>query len=145
MATKRFASLSLSAAIGVLSAVAFAAASAAACVEYARAGAMSAAAVGAAAVTCWVASVLSLVLSSSWRRTPQAITGILAGVLVRMTLPMGVAVLSQAVSGPLAKAGLFGWIVCFFLLTLVVETLLLVRLLRSSAGQPAASTWSKGS
>lgn len=143
--SKRFANLSLPVAIGVLSAVAFAAASAGACVEYIRGGAVSSAAVAAAAVTCWVASVSSLVLSSSWRHTPQAITGILAGVLVRMTLPMGVAVLSQVVSGPLAKAGLFGWIVCFFLITLVVETLLLVRLLRCSERQPAAPTWSKGS
>ncbi|HVC98070.1 MAG TPA: hypothetical protein VND64_30650 [Pirellulales bacterium] len=137
--SKRFANLSLPGAVGVLSAVAFTSASAAACVEYVRGGAVSSAAVAAAAVTCWVASVSSLVLSSSWRHTPQAITGILAGVLVRMTLPLGVAVLSQVVSGPLAKAGLFGWIVCFFLITLVVETLLLVRLLNSPRPLPSAS------
>ena len=128
---KRFASLSLPAAIGILSTAAFFAAFAAGWFEYTRGGAVGSAAVAAAALTCWVASVASLVLSTLWRQTPQAVTGILAGVLVRMTLPLGLAVLAQMTGGPLARAGLFGWIVCFFLFTLVVETLLLVWLLNS--------------
>jgi hypothetical protein len=139
----RFSALSLPAAVALLSAFTLLFALAAGGFEYLRGGVVSVAAVAAAGFTCWVASVSSLVLSGAWRHSSKAITGILAGVMVRMSLPLGVALLAQMTAGPLARAGLFGWIVCFFLVTLLVETSLLVWLLNSP--RPAVSPVNKGS
>ena len=48
--------------------------------------------------------------------------------IFRMGLPMGVGLLLNYGGGPLASAGVFGWIVVFYLLTLAVETLLSLHL-----------------
>jgi hypothetical protein len=108
-----------------------AAAAIAAWFEFARNGTIGLKAVLVAAFTCWTASVLSLVLSGAWRHSSQAVVGILAAVLVRMSIPFGTIVLAG--DGPLVQARLVGWILTFFLFTLVVETSLLVWLLRSSS------------
>jgi hypothetical protein len=140
---KRFATLNLPSALVLLATFTAIVAIVAGWYAFSRSGPIGVVAVASAAVTCGVASIASLILSASWRNTPQAVTGVLGAVLVRMTLPLGVAVLSQVVGGPIAQAGLFGWIVCFFLTTLVVETLLVVRLLNSP--RTATARASKGS
>lgn len=83
-----------------------------------------AAAIGAG--VCWLSGTLAL-LSASWFRDPrQLMFHLLFGMVFRMGLPFGLGVWLQSRGGPLAAAGVFGYIVGFYLLTLVVETLLAV-------------------
>ena len=56
-----------------------------------------------------------------------------------MGLPMGVGLALTRTGGPLAEAGLFGMILVFYLVGLVVETILSVRILGSSQGVAKAS------
>ena len=56
----------------------------------------------------------------------------MAAGFVRFSFPLMVIAASALVQGPLARAGLFGYMVAFFLLALVAETLLLVGVIRSS-------------
>lgn len=71
----------------------------------------------------------ALALLSRCRGTPWVVHGILGGMLVRMTLPMVVGVALMRTGGPLAKAGVFGMIVVYYLVGLAVETWLAVRLI----------------
>lgn len=83
-----------------------------------------------AALTCWLSAMAALLLAGRLRNTAHAVSGILGGTLMRTMIPLGVATAFQASGNALAQAGLFGYLVVFFLLTLTIETLLLVWLLR---------------
>ena len=102
-----------------------------------RQGAVGLQAAGVAAFTCWFSATAALLLAGSLRNTAHSVSGILGGTLLRTMIPLAVAAASQASASPLAHAGLFGYLVLFFLLTLTVETLLLVWLLRPELKLPA--------
>lgn len=93
-----------------------------------------------AAGICWAASMLALICGALLQNTPQAVLGILSGTLLRTGLPLLAAATFQSQKGPLAEAGVFGYIVIFFLITLVVETGLLVRLVVKRTETPPAAT-----
>jgi hypothetical protein len=103
-------------------------------IAHGRQGMMGSAAVAVAALTCGLSGVTALALAGILSGTRWGVHGILAAGLVRFLLPLLVVTASSAVQGPLSRAGLFGYMVIFFLIALVVETLLLVSLLRSAAG-----------
>lgn len=105
---------------------------------FARHGSLGATAVCIAAVTCWLAATAALLLAGLLRNTPHSVSGILGGTLVRMFLPLAVAAGCKIGAPALFQAGLLGCLLLFFLLTLVVETLLLVWLLRF--GRPVSSS-----
>lgn len=86
-----------------------------------------------AAATCWLSATAALVLTGLLAGTPQAISGILGGTLVRLAGPLLVTVSCAVSRSPLAAAGLFGYLVVFFFYVLVIETLLLLGLVRSSS------------
>lgn len=86
-----------------------------------------------AAVTCWLSATVALVLAGLLAGTPQAISGILGGTLVRLAGPLLVVAGCAAARSPLAAAGLFGYMAVFFLYVLVIETLLLIGLVRASS------------
>lgn len=92
-----------------------------------------------AAGTCWLSATAALVLTGIFTGTPQAVSGILGGTVVRLAGPLLVTAACAASRSPLSAAGLFGYMVFCFLYTLVVETLLLVGLVRSVASQPGAA------
>lgn len=102
-----------------------------------RQGVIGLEAAGVAAFTCWVSATAALLLAASLRNTAHSVSGLLGGTLLRTMIPLAVAAVSQASASPLAQAGLFGYLVLFFLLTLSVETLLLVWLLRPELKLPA--------
>lgn len=81
-----------------------------------------------AAITCWGAGIVALVFISLFRNPQQAFNGVGLAMLFRMAIPMAVGFMVTKVSGPLAEAGVFGMIVGFYLVGLLVETLLAVRL-----------------
>jgi hypothetical protein len=97
---------------------------------YARHGSSGLAAVAIAAVACWIAATGALLLAGWLRNTPHSVSGILGGTLLRISLPLVAAAGCKIAAPALFQVGLLGYLLLFFLLTLVVETLLLVWLLR---------------
>jgi hypothetical protein len=87
---------------------------------------ISAAAV--AAVVCLVAGLVAITFLWLFRKPRQAFTGLGLAMLFRMAIPMASGVVLTKLGGPLAEAGVFGMIVGFYLVGLLVETLLAVRL-----------------
>lgn len=63
-----------------------------------------------------------------FREPLQVMNGVGLAMLVRMAIPMVVGIVLTKRGGPLAEAGVFGMIVGFYLVGLLVETLLTVRL-----------------
>ena len=82
-----------------------------------------------AAVVCLGAGLVALVFLALFREPLQTMNGIGLAMLFRMGIPMATGVILTNVGGPLAEAGVFGMIVGFYLVGLLVETLLAVHLL----------------
>ena len=94
--------------------------------NYGNVGVVSAAI---AAFVCWGTSTLALVLTQIMQRRNNAVAGMFLAMLVRTGLPFAVGVIfGQIVDGPLAQAGFFGMILVYYLITLIVETVLAVFL-----------------
>lgn len=100
---------------------------------FARKGIVGVAASGVAALTCTITGIIALLLAVGLRGSRYAVYGLLVGMLLRFGVPLGVATVFEAAHGPLAAAGLFGYMVVFFLLALVTETALAVHLIRRAA------------
>ena len=81
-----------------------------------------------AAVVCLGAGLVALTFLSLFREPRQAFNGVGLAMLFRMAIPMATGVVLTKLGGPLAEAGVFGMIVGFYLVGLLVETLLAVRL-----------------
>jgi len=81
--------------------------------------------VGVAWLVCAVSAIIALVLSLVWHGTPSGVSGTLGGTLVGLGIPLIVAILVQRRDGSFAKAGFYGWIVVFYLISLTVKTLLI--------------------
>jgi len=84
-----------------------------------------------AAGVCWSAATLALVSAGLLRGPNAALYSMLFGMFFRLGLPLFAGVLLTRQGGPLSRAGLFGWLVVFYLLTLVAETVLSLRVLAS--------------
>jgi|SRR5215471_3732580 len=87
-------------------------------------------AASAAAGICWLGATAALVVSWFSNRSNRAVQGHLLGALFRLGLPLGIGLVFQQSGGRLAEAGVFGFIVVFYLVTLVAETLLSLRLIK---------------
>lgn len=87
-------------------------------------------AAGTAAGVCWAGALVALVLTAALRGPKRAVSGVLLGMLFRMGVPLVAGILLDRQGGPLAKAGVFGMIVGFYFVTLLVETLLALRLVK---------------
>lgn len=106
-----------------------------------RQGPVGSMAVAVAAMTCGLSGVAALVLAGMLSGTRWGVHGILAAGFIRFFLPLLVITASTAVQGPLSRAGLFDYMVIFFLIVLVVETLLLVGVLRAGEAKRSAMAW----
>lgn len=103
-------------------------------------GASGVVAAGLAGAICWAGALIALALVGLFRNSPgQRVNATLLGMLFRMGLPMGMGLVITRAGGPLAEAGLFGMILVFYLVGLVVETILSVRILGSPQGMAKAS------
>lgn len=85
-----------------------------------------AAAVGAG--VCWAGAIIALFLAAMMQGASGAVNGVLLGMLFRMGLPLAAALYFHRQAGPLAEAGIFGMILCYYFVTLVAETLLALRI-----------------
>ena len=86
-----------------------------------------------AAGICWFAASAALMVTGCLRNSPYATAGILVATGLRLGLPLASGLALQHHGGELAEAGVFGWIVVFYLLTLAIETTLCVMLDRSES------------
>jgi hypothetical protein len=82
------------------------------------------AAAGVAAIACLIGAVTALVVSSVLSGTAFALAALMAGMAARMGMPLGLGLLVHLQGGPLAKAGLLYYLLIFYPITLMVETVL---------------------
>ncbi|PQO42933.1 hypothetical protein C5Y93_24735 [Blastopirellula marina] len=92
-----------------------------------------------AAMICWGSSLGALTLIVTYRRSPYAMHAAMAGIGLRTGIPLAIGAFLKQAEGPLAEAGVFGMIMAYYLLTLLVETVLAARLLQSAANVSKAS------
>jgi hypothetical protein len=85
-----------------------------------------------AAAICWIGAMVSLVLLHVLRMRGSPMAGAMLGMLVRMTIPLGIIAAATMQGGRLAEAGLAGQLVVFYLVTLAIETCLSVALMRTA-------------
>jgi hypothetical protein len=97
-------------------------------VGWLRSGSMGIWSAAAALLVCGVSSLLALVVTGMLQGGKQALNAVLLAMGIRMGVPLAVGLLLQSQGGPLAKAGVFGMILAYYLLALIVETALSLRL-----------------
>ena len=97
------------------------------------------AAAAVAAGVCGAAGLTSLAIVVVTRSTPQKVAGLFASMLIRTGVPLAFGIAISRSGGVLAEAGVFGMIVCFYLLMLFIETWLSVSLVdRGPSGESRA-------
>lgn len=84
-----------------------------------------------AAGICWFGATTSLVLLHVMRLRGSPIAGLLIGMVIRMTIPLFIALMATIQHSGLAEAGLAGQLVVFYLLSLAIETVLSLVLAKS--------------
>jgi hypothetical protein len=91
-------------------------------------GGMGVWAAAVALLVCSASALLALILAGILQGSQHAVNAMLMGMALRMGVPLAAGLLLHSQGGPLAKAGVFGMILAYYLLTLVVETVLSLRL-----------------
>jgi hypothetical protein len=86
------------------------------------------AAAAVAAAACYLGALLALIAGAAFGEGEKAVNGVLVGMLFRTGLPLIVGLALDRQGGPLAEAGVFGMVLCFYFVTLTAETMLAVRL-----------------
>jgi hypothetical protein len=85
-------------------------------------------AIAVAAGVCWLAASAALWVSGLAAGSKQVVSGVLGGTLLRTGLPLAAGMWLQTNRPALVTAGVMQYLLGFFLLTLCVETYLVVRL-----------------
>lgn len=96
-------------------------------------GAVGVLAVVVAAVATWVGALTALGMTASAGSGPNSVSWLLGGASIRFGLPLVVGVFLDSRGGALADAGVFGWIVAFFLVVLAVETPFAIRIVKRAS------------
>jgi len=104
---------------------------------YLQYGSMGVAAGSIAAGLAFAGAAVSLVLYAFFQGPTAAVNITLLGMLFRMAIPLGGAMLFHRSGGPLAEAGVVGMVVAYYLFTLVIETLLALRLVKHQMNKPS--------
>jgi len=99
---------------------------------YAQHGVIGVLAAGVAGGICWAAGSIAILFVTLLRDPDQVISAIGLAMMFRMGIPLVAGIFLMKLGGPLAEAGVFGMIVGFYLIGLVVETFLAVRLTSNS-------------
>ncbi len=95
---------------------------------YMQYGLMGVAAGSVAAGLSFAGAAISLILYALFQGPTAAVNITLLGTLFRMAIPLGGAMVLHRSGGPLAESGVVGMVVAYYLYTLVIETLLALRL-----------------
>ena len=88
------------------------------------AGLWGLAAAGVAAAACWLGAAVALGAATLLARRGHGLTGLLAGMGLRMGVPLALALVLFLRGGPLVQGGLLYYFLAFYPLTLAVETAL---------------------
>src|SRR5262245_2702441 len=83
---------------------------------------------------CWLAGILALTAGFVANRFQAPVQGVLLGMLVRMGLPLAALVAFTQTGAPLGANGFAATILGVYLVSLVVETLLSLRMVAPRAG-----------
>ncbi|MBH58411.1 MAG: hypothetical protein CMJ82_14645 [Planctomycetaceae bacterium] len=86
---------------------------------------------GIAVLLCWLGSVLGLIPPMFLRGPEQGINGILAGMLFRMFFPLGGSYAVHQMDEQLRNANILFFTLGFFLLALIVDTILVVQMVKA--------------
>lgn len=86
---------------------------------------------------CWIAAVLALVSTYLGNQWHSPVQGLLLGMLFRMALPLAAIMVLTNLGGPLALPGIGTTILGVYLVALVLETLLAVRMISPVSGTRA--------
>ncbi len=84
-----------------------------------------------AGLLCFAAASAALIVAALTANTPNALTGILLGIVLRTAAPLLLSILLMQAFSPLADAGLLGMVLVNYLVVLTAETLLAVRLVNA--------------
>ena len=105
---------------------------------HSRHGMLGVQAAGVACAVCWVgmAALLAVIVV---RGSQKVLHGALLGMIFRTGLPLATGVILTSQGGDLARAGVFGMILGFYLVALVVETLLSLRFVAPTGKMTEAS------
>jgi hypothetical protein len=96
---------------------------------YISAGTTGIAAAAVAAGVCWLGAMIALVIAGISDDPPKALSAVLAGMIFRLGLPLAAGLLLRQYVPSLAAAGVFGMILCYYFITLIADTLFLLRLI----------------
>jgi len=77
---------------------------------------------GLAALICGTAGLVALIVARAWANPKRSVAGILGSHLIRFGVPLSAGVLAQAYGGRWHEAGLFSYLVVFYLGTWAIET-----------------------
>lgn len=88
---------------------------------------------------CLVCGVLALIAHEFLQKPQLVMYQVLATMALRMGIPLGLCLIFHVQRGSLAEAGIVYYLLAFYLVTLVVETLLAVVTRASQPGMPSRS------
>jgi hypothetical protein len=88
-----------------------------------------------AAAVCLAGAGLALGASRLLAHPSQAVANVLAGMMLRMGMPLGIALAVHLHGGPLARGGLLYYLLVFYPVTLGIETALSLPQCGSAAGR----------
>jgi len=90
-----------------------------------------------AAALCWSSGSAALLVTATLGVGPNRVAGLLLAVFCRTVVPLIITIALLASMKPLAAAGLFSYVLTFYLITLAVETGLSVWIISGSAARTA--------
>ena len=103
-------------------------------------GSVGIVAVGCAFLICWISGTLALWITLFTSESQNAVSGMFLSIAVRTGLPLALGVIATIIGGPLAEAGIFGYILAHYLVGLLAETLIAVRLISKDAPEVSISS-----
>jgi hypothetical protein len=86
---------------------------------------------------CWIAGALALASTYLGNRLQSPVQALFLGMLFRMGLPLAAMIALPGIGGPLAPPGIGTTILGVYLVALLIETLLAVRLISPVSGTRA--------
>ena len=88
---------------------------------------------GVAGLVCFAAATAALIVTALTANTPNALSGILLGIVLRTAVPLLLTILLMQAFKPLADTGLMGMVLINYLAVLAAETLLAVRIVQANS------------
>ena len=92
-----------------------------------------------AAILCWFGSILGILPSLLIRNPDKRVNAILLGMLIRMSIPIGGGLMLETSIDELAEARLLMFTLIYYIIALVVDTALALKIVQASKQETKAS------